>query len=77
MSVLLQKLKQKANLASSNNSAQKVIEVLADAKFVVCKNHFIVSPKGAKTIVRTVINFMPNENERTCECGTIYKKVVE
>lgn len=76
MSALLQKLKQKANLASST-SAQQIIEISADAKFVVCKNHFMVSPKGVKTVVRTVINFMSKETERTCECGIIYRKAKE
>lgn len=77
MSALLQKLKQKASLTSSNSSAQQIIEVSADAKFVVCKNHFMISPKGVKTVVRTIINFMENETERTCECGIVYRKKEE
>jgi hypothetical protein len=76
MSSLLQKLKQRST-QSSNSSAQQIIEVSAEAKFVVCKNHFMISPKGVKTIVRTIINFIENEPERLCECGILYKKKEE
>lgn len=74
MSSLLQKLKEKAASAIANNEAT-VIQIPADAKAFVCKNHFTVSPKGKQVMIRTILSFLPNEKQRTCECGIIYKKV--
>jgi len=75
MSSLLQKLKDKANIAASTKTEVTIVQIPADAKSFVCKNHFTVSPKGKQVIVRVVLSFLPNEKQRTCECGIIYKKV--
>lgn len=75
MSSLLQKLKEKATLASSAKTEAQIVQIPADAKSFACKNHFTVSPKGKQVIVRVVLSFLPNEKMRTCQCGIIYKKV--
>lgn len=75
MSKLLQRVKDKINNVAPV-SAQQIIELPIDQKFVVCKNHFTVSPKGAKAVIRTVINFIDNEKERTCECGILYRRTL-
>jgi len=75
MSTLLQKLKEKAFLSASTKSEAQIVQIPADAKSFVCKNHFTVSPKGKQVVVRVVLSFLPNEKQRTCECGIIYKKV--
>lgn len=73
MSNLLEKLKNKAT--SIVPQEVEVVQIPSDAKSFVCKNHFTVSPKGKQVIVRVVLSFLPNEKQRTCQCGIIYKKV--
>lgn len=75
MSKLFQKVKERiTNVTTAPPAAQQIIELPIDQKFVVCKNHFTISPKGNKAIIRTVITFMDKETERTCECGILYRR---
>ena len=75
MSSLYKRLKEKATLVSSAKDSVQIVQIPADAKSFVCKNHFTISPKNKQVVVRVIISFLPNEKQRTCECGIIYVKV--
>jgi hypothetical protein len=74
MSSLLDKLKKKLNEAPAQASAQ-IVEIPSHARTFVCKNHFNLNQKGQRVVTRVIITFLPNEHQRTCECGIIYKRI--
>lgn len=76
MSSLLNKLKDKLVESNQNPIQSTTVEIPKDAKHFVCKNHFNIDNKGREVVTRTIINFLPNEISRTCECGIIYKRVL-
>jgi hypothetical protein len=66
---LLSRLKEKAKSAAAITG--QIVQIPAGVKAFVCPNH--TGPGGKP--VKVVISFLPREKERTCECGTIYKRV--
>ena len=71
----MQKLRSKIEESSSNVAQANIVEIPANARTFVCKNHFNLDNKGRQVITRVIISFMPNEKIRTCECGIIYKRI--
>lgn len=70
MPTILQRLKEKAKTTVASIGGQ-IIQIPSDCKAFVCPNH--TGPSGKP--IKVVISFNPREKERTCECGTIYRKV--
>ena len=71
---LLNKLKDRLIESNSAPVQSQVVNIPLSANHYVCKNHFNIDNKGMERICRVIINFLPNEISRTCECGIIYKR---
>lgn len=52
----------------------KIVQIPQDVVMFSCPNHF-QSHNGKQIKVKYPLHFIKNEKERTCECGTIYKRI--
>lgn len=72
---ILNKIKESAKTRIAEMTLTgKIVQIPADVKIFNCPNHSTVY-NGKERKVKYPLHFIKNEKERTCECGTIYKRV--
>ena len=72
---LLNKLREKVAESAANQTKAEIVKIPLNAIRFVCKNHFTQDNKGNKVNIKVILQFLPKEKSRTCECGIVYKRV--